>query len=208
VGEPSLTAVLVARDSPKAPSARLELVARDDGLKAIAGRLMYPWAKKQQDQADREAMNDQALVIAAVGEAEVQHQMEMMRRPKDAVENLTAEIVTSRESSERLTGQLDASIGSLNREIVIFRMSSDQAARKLAWLTWVIIGLTVVVAGLTAALFYLTVQGSGPASPAPAPARATHPIITPNRAPAIVPASPSGKAARATDKARPARRRR
>jgi hypothetical protein len=60
-------------------------------------------------------------------------QMEMSRRLKDAVEALTA-------------------------ELVMFRESSDAAAGKLARLTWVIIVLTVAVAGLTAALVLPTLR--------------------------------------------------
>lgn len=70
-------------------------------------------------------------------------QMEMSRRLKDAVEALTAELVMFRESSDRSARQ------------------SDAAAGKLARLTWVIIVLTVAVAGLTAALVVLTLRGIG-----------------------------------------------
>jgi hypothetical protein len=84
-------------------------MARDDGLMAAAGRLLYPLLRKQQDQADRERMRDQQLIIGATGEVQAQHQMEMQRRLKDAVETLTSETLTSRESSERVGGQLDSS---------------------------------------------------------------------------------------------------
>ncbi|HEY2261229.1 MAG TPA: hypothetical protein VGI96_01240 [Streptosporangiaceae bacterium] len=70
-------------------------------------------------------------------------QMEMSRRFKNAVEALTAELVMFRESSDSAARQ------------------SAAAAGKLARLTWVIIVLTVAVAGLTAALVILTVRGSG-----------------------------------------------
>jgi hypothetical protein len=67
-------------------------------------------------------------------------QMEMSRRLKDAVEALTAELVMFRESSDAAARH------------------SDTAAGKLARLTWVIIVLTVAVAGLTAALVLLTLR--------------------------------------------------
>jgi hypothetical protein len=70
-------------------------------------------------------------------------QMEMSRRLKDAVEALTAELVMFRESSDNAARQ------------------SCAAAGKLARLTWMIIVLTVAVAGLTAALVVLTVHGTG-----------------------------------------------
>ena len=70
-------------------------------------------------------------------------QMEMSRRLKNAVEALTAELVMFRESSDSAARQ------------------SDAAAGKLARLTWVLIVLTVAVTGLTAALVVLTVHGTG-----------------------------------------------
>ena len=70
-------------------------------------------------------------------------QVEMSRRLKNAVEALTAELVMFRESSDSAARQ------------------SDAAAGKLARLTWVLIVLTVAVTGLTAALVVLTVHGTG-----------------------------------------------
>jgi hypothetical protein len=70
-------------------------------------------------------------------------QMEMSRRLKDAVEALTSQLVMFRESSDGAARQ------------------SAAAAGKLARLTWVIIVLTVAVAGLTAALVVLTLRGTG-----------------------------------------------
>ena len=113
--------------------------------------------------------------------------IEMQRRLKDATERLTDETTESRESAERLGNELDASIASLTGELVAFRTSSDEAAGKLAFLTWVVIALTVVVAGLTAALLYLTVRGV-PASPAPGPSQAAR-SASPSRALSAAPAS-------------------
>lgn len=57
--------------------------------------------------------------------------MEMQRRLKDAAQNLTSEEIRSRESSERLTGQLDASIASLTAETVA--PVSPQTGRPGGW---------------------------------------------------------------------------
>ncbi len=52
-------------------------------------------------------------------------------------------------------------VEALTAELVMFRKSSDTAAGKLARLTWVIIVLTVAVAGLTAVLVVLALRGTG-----------------------------------------------
>ena len=132
-------------------------------------------------------VSDEELITTA-GELHPVHEMEMQRRLKSAVFDLTTEVVASRESSERLTSQLDASIADLTGEIVTFRKSSDTAAAKLAHLTWVIIVLTVIIAGLTVALVILTLRG-GQASPASARSHPAH-SVTP---------SPSGKSATPTE---------
>jgi hypothetical protein len=81
-----------------------------------------------------------------------QYDIEMQRRLKDAVEALTAETVRSRESSEKLTGQLDASIAGLTAETVRAAQASDRAARRLVWLTVVLVVLTAVLVALTVVL--------------------------------------------------------
>lgn len=78
--------------------------------------------------------------------------MEMQRRLKDAVENLTAEEIRSRESSERLSGQLDASIVGLTAATIRAARSSDRAARRLVWLTVVLVLLTAALVALTVVL--------------------------------------------------------
>ena len=90
---------------------------------------------------------DEALLAATIDAGTIQPSnhfaMEMQRRLKDAVEALTAELVMFRESSDGAARH------------------SGAAAGKLARLTWVIIVLTVAVAGLTAALVVLTLRGTG-----------------------------------------------
>jgi hypothetical protein len=81
--------------------------------------------------------------------------LEMQRRLKVATENLTAEEVRSRESSERLIG-LDTSITGLTAEIVAFRTSSDAAAQKLERLTNWLIGFTAALLVMTVVLVILT----------------------------------------------------
>jgi hypothetical protein len=112
------------------------------------------------------------------------HEMEMQRRLKSAVFYLTKEVVASRESSERLTGRLDASIADLTLEIITFRTSADQAAEKsdkaagkLVHLTWVIVVFTVIVAVLTVVLVISTVRGDQ-VSPPPARPQPTHSVTS------------------------------
>jgi hypothetical protein len=132
------------------------------------------------ERASQLAQLSDAQLIAAVTPVGISHPMEMDRRLRDAVENLTAETIKSREASKALGARLNDSFTSLTREIVTFRKSSDAAAGKLAVLTWVIIGLT-------AALVVLTVRG-GDTSPAlvqPHSARS----VSPSRKAATAPAS-------------------
>jgi hypothetical protein len=99
---------------------------------------------------------DEALLAATIDAGAIQPSnhfaMEMQWRLKDAVQNLTAEEIRSRESSERLTGQLDASIASLTAETVAARESSDRTARRLVWLTVVLVVLTTALVTLTVVL--------------------------------------------------------
>jgi hypothetical protein len=128
-------------------------------------------------------VSDEELITTA-GTPDPLHEMEMQRRLKSAVFDLTKEVVASRESSERMTGKLDASIVDLTREIITFRTSADEAAKKsdraagkLILLTWVIAGLTLIVAVLTVVLVILTVRGSQP--PADPNPRTPSPTVSP-----------------------------
>lgn len=106
-------------------------------------------------------------------------EMVVQRRLRDAVEALTTETVKARESSERLTGQLDSSIVSLTTETVKARKSSERVGH------WLIV-LTVALVLLTGALVALPfVQAA--TSPAPAPSPSAR----------LAPQSHSGPAARA-----------
>ena len=99
---------------------------------------------------------DELLVGIAALPNSPRHEIEMQRRLKDSVEALTAETIKSRESAERLTSQLDTSIGTLTAELVTFRTSSDAAAGKLERLTRWLIGFTIVLVVLTLAVVALT----------------------------------------------------
>jgi hypothetical protein len=138
-------------------------------------------------------LTDDEVIAFQPGPSDDRHLMEMIRRLNVSITSLTGEIVTSRESSGRLGSQLNASITTLTDEIVTFRTSSDEAARKLARLTNVIIGLTGVLVVLTIVLVVLTVQ-AGHASTV-TPARPSH-SATPVRRPAAARASHSAAVTR------------
>jgi hypothetical protein len=103
-----------------------------------------------------ENFTDKQLVGISARQDSSRYAIEMQRRLKDSVEALTAETIESRESAERLTGQLDASIGTLTAELITFRTSSDAAAGKLERLTRWLIGFTIVLVVLTLAVVVLT----------------------------------------------------
>ncbi len=85
--------------------------------------------KAHEIQAARDALAEEIRQLAEISDDELilrtpantslsrpRPQMEMQRRLKDAVERLAVETIRSRESSEQLTGQLDASIARLTTE--------------------------------------------------------------------------------------------
>jgi hypothetical protein len=76
---------------------------------------------------EREDVPDAELIATAPGVPNVTHQMEMDRRLKAAIEDLTGEVVTSRKSADRL-------------------------ARRVVWASWVLVALTVVLVALTVVL--------------------------------------------------------
>jgi hypothetical protein len=97
-------------------------------------------------------MSDADLIATAPGFPGPHHEMEMNRRLKDAVEKLTGEITVFRESSERLTGQLDASVASLTAETIATRESSERAGRRVFWLNVVLVVMTAALVALTVVL--------------------------------------------------------
>jgi hypothetical protein len=146
--------------------ARREELAVTGDTESYRERAKHQQAEARQDQQDQSVehmrqlgqLSDAELMAAAPGfTAAPNHQMEMQRRLRVAVEALTAETIKSRESSERLGRQLDASIASLTGEIVTFRESSDAAARKVATLTNWLIAFTAGLLVLTGVLVALTV---------------------------------------------------
>jgi len=98
-------------------------MARDDAIVAEGG-LAQPEARQAQAQSDRERMSDQALIRTA---GDPGNHMELQRRLRVAVQELTAQIVT-------------------------FRKSSDAAAKRLEWLTYVLVLMTAVLVALTVIL--------------------------------------------------------
>lgn len=107
---------------------------------------------------------DEVLISIAALPDSPRQEIEMQRRLKDSVEALTAETIASRESAERLTGELNTKIGDLTGELITFRTSSDEAARKLARLTTWLIVFTIVLVILTVAVVLTAVlvpKGNG-----------------------------------------------
>jgi hypothetical protein len=96
-------------------------------------------------------MSDADLIASAPGFPGPHHEMEMNRRLKDAVEKLTGEITAFRESSERLTGLLDASVASLTAETIAARESSERAGRRV-WLNVLLVAMTAALVALTVVL--------------------------------------------------------
>jgi hypothetical protein len=76
---------------------------------------------------EREHVSDTDLIATAPGIPNVTHQMELDRRLKVAIEDLTAEVVTSRKSADRL-------------------------ARRVVWASWILVALTVALVALTVVL--------------------------------------------------------
>jgi hypothetical protein len=120
--------------------------------------------KRQREERQREAedaarvreihgLSDDEVVARAGQYGQAAHYaVVMQRRLKDTTERLTAETIKSRESSERLTSQLDASIASLTAETVKAARASDRAARRLVWLTVVLVVFTAALVALTVVL--------------------------------------------------------
>jgi hypothetical protein len=134
-------------------------VTQDSGLSKAERQVQARLAQQAEEIRQLSRMSDEELIAQTPGNTSFSRplpQMEMSRRLKDAVEALTAETIKSRESSERLIGQLDTSIASLTDEIVAFRESSDNAAMKLARLTHWLIGFTAALVFLTVVLVVLT----------------------------------------------------
>ena len=112
--------------------------ASHTALKWLRNRLRQRRTKEQQWRAQVRAMNvdnvnrlasvsDAELIAAAPGIPSQTHQMEMSRRLKAAIMDLTVETIASRKSSER-------------------------AARRLVWLTVFVMLLTAVLVALTVVL--------------------------------------------------------
>jgi hypothetical protein len=92
------------------------------------------WRARQVDHAHQiSQLSDDELIGRAPGSPGPHHELEMNRRLKGAIEKLTTELIT-------------------------FRQSSDLAARKLWRLTNVLIGFTVALVALTVALVVLTIM--------------------------------------------------
>jgi hypothetical protein len=81
---------------------------------------------------------------------------ELNRRLTEAISKLTAETVTSRESSERRTAELNASLTGLTAKIVTFQGSTEASAARLERLTRWLIGFTVTLVLLTLAVVALS----------------------------------------------------
>jgi hypothetical protein len=91
------------------------------------------WQARQVGHAQQlSQLSDEELIGRAPGFPGPHHEMEMNRRLKMTIEKLTTELVA-------------------------FRESSDQAARKLGRLTNILIGFTAALVALTVALVILTV---------------------------------------------------
>lgn len=92
------------------------------------------WQTRQVGHAQQlSQLRDEELIGRAPGFPGPHYEMEMSRRLKTAIENLTTELVT-------------------------FRESSDKAARKLSRLTNILIAFTAVLVALTVALVVLTIM--------------------------------------------------
>lgn len=102
--------------------------------------LAGPEVQKDLDQSEREQLSDRALIIQMPPEGSPKHEMEMQRRLKDAVEALTGELVTFRQSSEAAAEKADA------------------AAGKLTTLTGWLIGFTIELVILTVVVVILTAR--------------------------------------------------
>ncbi|MDQ2873394.1 MAG: hypothetical protein M3Y33_00580 [Actinomycetota bacterium] len=107
----------------------------DEGRQSGIGQ----WPQKELDQAQREQLSDQALIIGMPAGSSPE-EMEMERRLKNAVATLTAELVASRESSEAAAEK------------------ADTAAAKLTRLTGWLIGFTIALVALTVVLVILTIR--------------------------------------------------
>lgn len=97
------------------------------------------------DQSHREEMNDRELIARVPVAGGPQHEMELQRRLKLAVELLTAELVTFRESAAAAAERSDAAAA-----------RSDAAAGRLERLTGWLIAFTVGLFVLTAIVAVLT----------------------------------------------------
>lgn len=107
-------------------------------------------------QAEIGGLSDWELIGSLRATHGISYPMEMDRRLKDAIEELTAETVSSRRSSEKIGTKLADSIAHLTVEIVTFRESSDAAAQKLTTLTNWLIGFTAALVLLTVGVLILT----------------------------------------------------
>jgi hypothetical protein len=100
-------------------------------------------------------------LVGGVGAVEVDprdaYAREMNRRLTEAISKLTVETVTSRESSERRTAELNASVAGLTERIVTFQGSTEASAARLERLTRWLIGFTVALVVLTLAVVALSV---------------------------------------------------
>ena len=101
-----------------------EARAEEERLRARAEQMKR---KADRAQQELEGMTDWELIGDAPGLPHVSNPLEMNRRLKDSIKGLTVELTR-------------------------FRQSSDALARRLVWLTWLLVVLTAILVGLTITL--------------------------------------------------------
>ena len=115
-------------------------VGHTGGMAGNPLRAYFKWQQRENEQMRQanadykrnrvreiEQVSDAELIATTPGLTDESHSMEMSRRLKVAVENLTGEVITSRESADRL-------------------------ARRVVWLTAIIVVLTATLVALTIVL--------------------------------------------------------
>jgi hypothetical protein len=111
--------------------------------------------QRAMDQAYREEMSDRELIARIPVAGGPQNEMELQRRLKVAVELLTAELVTFRESAEAAAARSDAAAARSDAAADRADAAAGRLERLTRWLIAFTIGLfvlTAIVAVLTGVL--------------------------------------------------------
>ena len=121
----------------------------DDAARAEAERLDRVAAQRRREaeraQTELEPMTDWELIGERLMPPHVTNPMELNRRLKNSVVDLTGELGTFRQS-------LEGAVSNLTAEIHTFRQSSDKLTRWLIGLTVGLLLLTLILVILTAVL--------------------------------------------------------